>query len=158
MACLLAAMHGRRRSLSEHEPAALRGSFRTELMAQYVRDMQVRLCEKRSTVKTIPTRDFEGGQNQGKLGHPEVQATGYSKNSSCQALKTQTKRSSSHCPIWWRRGESNPRPKVFHLRDYMLSRCFSVTLGTPNGRVSKGHPVKISASSPPAEKSAHPTE
>jgi hypothetical protein len=29
---------------------------------------------------------------------------------------------------WWRRGELNPRPRVFHLRDYMLSRCFSVTL------------------------------
>src|SRR5262245_35405861 len=29
--------------------------------------------------------------------------------------------------IWWRRGESNPRPKVFHLGDYMLSRCFDLT-------------------------------
>ena len=28
---------------------------------------------------------------------------------------------------WWRRGESNPRPRVFHLRDYMLSRCFDLT-------------------------------
>ena len=28
---------------------------------------------------------------------------------------------------WWRRGESNPRPRVFHLRDYMLSRCFNLT-------------------------------
>jgi hypothetical protein len=27
---------------------------------------------------------------------------------------------------WWRRGESNPRPKVFHLGDYMLSRCFDL--------------------------------
>jgi hypothetical protein len=42
---------------------------------------------------------------------------------------------------WWRRGELNPRPRVFHLRDYMLSRCFSVTLGAPNGRVSQSHPV-----------------
>jgi len=29
---------------------------------------------------------------------------------------------------WWRRGESNPRPRVFHLRDYMLSRCFDLAL------------------------------
>ncbi len=48
---------------------------------------------------------------------------------------------SLQCSIWWRRGESNPRPRVFHLRDYMLSRCFDVTLRAPNGWVSQSHPV-----------------
>ena len=32
---------------------------------------------------------------------------------------------------WWRRGESNPRPKVFHQYDYMLSRCFDLAPSSP---------------------------
>ena len=59
---------------------------------------------------------------------------------------------------WWRRGESNPRPKVFHLGDYMLSRCFDLAPQAPSGRVSRSQPVWISASSPPAGESANPTK
>jgi len=42
--------------------------------------------------------------------------------------------------------------------DYMLSRRFSLAPRTPDGWISRSYPVWISASSPPAGESAHPTE
>jgi len=36
--------------------------------------------------------------------------------------------------IWWRRGESNPRPQILRLRPYMLSLVFDLTFRNPTGR------------------------
>jgi len=35
---------------------------------------------------------------------------------------------------WWRRRESNPRPRAFHPRIYMLSRVYSLTVTLPDGQ------------------------
>ena len=55
-------------------------------------------------------------------------------------------------------GNRTPVRRFSVKYDYMLSRCFSFALRAPNGRVSQSQPVWISASSPPAEESAYPTE
>ncbi len=35
---------------------------------------------------------------------------------------------------WWRRRESNPRPRTLRPRFYMLSQLFNLTVGLPSGR------------------------
>ena len=37
---------------------------------------------------------------------------------------------------WWRRGESNPRPKALHDRVYMLSACFDLARRTAHARAA----------------------
>jgi len=36
--------------------------------------------------------------------------------------------------VWWRRGESNPRPRALRHRLYMLIRSIYLTDGYPTGR------------------------
>src|SRR3972149_6868578 len=55
-------------------------------------------------------------------------------------------------------GNRTPVRRFSAKYDYMLSRCFDLAPRAPNGWVSRGHPVWISASSPPAGESAYPTE
>ncbi len=35
---------------------------------------------------------------------------------------------------WWRRGESNPRPRALRHKIYMLIPCFDLTAGYPTGQ------------------------
>jgi len=55
-------------------------------------------------------------------------------------------------------GNRTPVRRFSVKYDYMLSRCFDLAPQAPSGWVSRNYPVWISASSPPAEESAHPTE
>ena len=46
---------------------------------------------------------------------------------------------------WWRRRESNPRPKTFHTDIYILIRSFGSRLSKlPSAGFLKGQPEKIS--------------
>jgi site-specific DNA recombinase len=58
--------------------------IRAELMAQYVREMQSGLREKKIGYKRNSYESFEGGQNQRCHRHPEVQVTPNGRNSSCK--------------------------------------------------------------------------
>ena len=40
--------------------------------------------------------------------------------------------------IWWRRGESNPRPQILRPWHYMFSLVFVLTFRLPTGRVTNG--------------------
>jgi hypothetical protein len=40
--------------------------------------------------------------------------------------------------VWWRRGESNPRPQILRPWPYMLSLVFDLTLRNPTGRAANG--------------------
>ena len=37
---------------------------------------------------------------------------------------------------WWRRGESNPRPKIIHLSIYIHSPIFEFRFAVPNRAIS----------------------
>ena len=37
---------------------------------------------------------------------------------------------------WWRRGESNPRPKIIHLSIYILSPIIEFRSAVPNRAIS----------------------
>ena len=55
-------------------------------------------------------------------------------------------------------GNRTPVRRFSVKYDYMLSRCFDLAPRAPSGWVSRNYPVWLSASSPPAGESAHPTE
>ena len=49
---------------------------------------------------------------------------------------------------WWRRRESNPRPRILRPQLYMLSRVFVLTACDPTGRTTDGESGKVLTNPP----------
>ena len=84
--------------------------MRTEIVAQYAREMQAGIYEEISAIKRKSRQIFERGRIDSKTVTLKYRLLVTVKNSSCLGLKTAAKRSSLHCITWWSRWGSNPRP------------------------------------------------